>query len=185
MTGMVTGAAHRISTGELDLIQAILDVVDQRSRVADERWGLGRLATLVPIDLAERFASQKRKLSAAVFSWTAAEVKKHGEAMVRAYDKLEEVATAAGHEPQPAEQWELAGPDGPIILVRDRKRMNQVETGGRRCQVWSLDEIEEVIRKHPILACAKQEFPGAEVETIRPVRAIKTALNDSLEGLPL
>lgn len=170
---------------DMDTIQAILDVVEQRAREMDERWGLGRLPTLVPIEWATRFASQKRKFSDAVWAWKAADAETHGQAMLRAYAKLDEIATAAGHQPGPPEQWELEIPDGLVILVRDRQRMNQVQTGGRRCQVWSLDEIAEVVRKHPEIVCAKEEFPGAELVNIRPARDIQAQLNDSLEGLPI
>lgn len=170
---------------DLDTIQAILDVVDRRGRDMDERWGIGRLPSLVPIEWAQRFASQKRKFSDAVWSWKAQDAQTHGEAMLRAYAKLDELAVEAGHQPTPPEQWEFMSGDSLVILVRDRKQMNQVQTGGRRCQIWSLDEVEEVIRKHPMLALAKDEFQGAEIVNIRPVRDIQDQLNDSLEGLPI
>lgn len=181
----VTGATRRLSSGELDVIQAILEAVDQRGRAMDEKWGCGRLPTLVSLDWVERFASQKRKMSAAVWAWDCAEVRKHGEAMVRAYEKLDQLAIEAGHVPGPPEQWEFTTDQGLVILVQDRSRMNQAQTHGRRCQVWSIDEIAEVIRKHPILARAKEEFPGAEIVSVRVAREVKDQLNDSLEGLPL
>jgi hypothetical protein len=169
---------------EAEQVYAIIEAVDRVGKDMDAKWGLGRLPTLVSPDWAQKFASQKRKMHDACWSWNVAETLKHGEAMIRAYRKLDELATAAGHRPGPAEQWEFEGPDGLIVLVCDRERMNQVETGGRRCQVWSLDEVAEVIRKHPTITVAKDCFPGAEVVSIRPVQQFKTELNDSLEGLP-
>lgn len=170
---------------DMDTIQAILDVVEQKGREMDQRWGLGRLPALVPIEWATRFASQKRKFSDAIWAWKAYESQVHGEAMLRAYVRLDELAVVGGHQPAPPEQWEFETPDGLVILVRDRDRMNQAQTDGRRCQIWSLDEIAEVVRKHPEIVCAKEEFAGAEITNIRPKREIQDQLNDSLEGLPI
>lgn len=176
---------QRLSSGDLDIIQEVLNAVDERGKELDRKWGLGRLPALCGIEWAEKFASQSRKFSAAIWAWDLNEARKHGEAMLRAYAKLDEIATAAGCVPGPPEQWEFMTPNGLVILIRDINRMNQVETGGRKCQVWSLDEIANVIRKHPEIAMVKNLFPGAEVERLSPKRAIVDQLDDSLEGMPV
>lgn len=181
---MVTGAARRLTAGEHEIVDAILAAVDRKGRVMDEKWGVGRLPTLVGAEWAERFASQKRKFSEALWRWDVAETRKHGEAMLRAYDKLDALAEASGAQHGPSEQWEFMAGDELVILVRDRSRVGQVDTNGRRAQVWSLDEIASVIRAHPVLAAAKDAFPGAEVVSVRPAYDFKNALDDSLEGLP-
>lgn len=185
MNGMVTGSAKRLSTGELDAITAIIAAVDRKGREMDEKWGTGRLPALVGVEWADRFSSQRRKFSEALWRWDYPEARKHGEAMERAYAKLDELATAAGAEQGAPEQWEFETPEGLVILVRDRARQGQVDTQGRRAQVWSLDEIASVLRNYPMLAAAKDAFPGAEVVSIRPARDFKDALDDSLEGLPI
>jgi hypothetical protein len=184
MSGMVTGAAKRLTTGELDSIEAIIGVVDRRGREMDEKWGVGRLPTLVSIEIAERFTSQQRKFSEALHAWDLEQSRRHGEAMIRAYAKLDELAETAGAEHGRPEQWEFDTPEGLVILVRDRSRAAQVDTQGRQAQVWSLDEVRSVIRQHPILAAAKDAFPGAQITSIRPGRDRRDALSDSLEGLP-
>lgn len=176
---------QRLSSGEMDVIQEILNAVDERGKAMDRKWGLGRLPGLCGIEWAERFANQRRKFGTAVWSWDLNEVRKHGEAMVRAFDKLDELATEAGIEPGPPGQWEFTTSEGLVILVQDRNRMNQVDTGGRQCQVWSLDEIAEVIRNFPELSKAKDVFQGAEVVKLSPRAEIRSKLNDSLEGLPI
>jgi hypothetical protein len=167
-----------------DTIDTIVKVVDQRGREMDERWGFGRLPTLVPIDIADRFRLQRRKFSAAIWERNVDDAVKHGEAMIRAYAKLDEIASATGADTKPVEQWEFDTPDGLIVLIRDLADAGRVQLHGRQAQVWSLDEIASVIRAHPMIIAAKQAFPGAEVETVRPPLDVKQALNDELMELP-
>lgn len=176
--------ANRISPGEWDGIMATLEAVDQRGRDSDAVWGFGRLPSLCGVELATRFASQKRKLSEAVWSRVFADVKKHGEAMIRAYDKLDQIAREAGHQTIPPEQWEFEVGGELVILVKDLRQVSQVQRHDRACQVWSLDEIANVVRMHPILVAAKQSFPGATVDDTRPGRTIKRELNEAEDALP-
>ena len=104
--------------------------------------------------------------------------------MERAYDKLDELATAAGAEHGRVDQWEFMVDGKLVILVQDMARTPHVDRGGREASVWSLDEIASVIRAHPILAAAKEAFPGAVVESIRPPKPKPGDLNDDLSGLP-
>lgn len=163
-------AGRAYSTGEMDAINEISNAVDARGRELDEKWGIGRLPSLVPVEWADKFASQARKFTLALQDWNYPEVLKHGQAMERAYAKLDELATVSGAKPGPPEQWEFETPDGLVILVKDLRRTNQVERHGRKAQVWSLDEIANVIRAHPEIVATKTVFPGAEIVSIRPVR---------------
>lgn len=152
----------------LNQIDVVVKAVDRRAREIEERWGLGRLPSLVPHELAERFRVQQRKFSTAVWAYDPEEVRKHGDAMLRAYAKLEETAVAAGAQPGPPEQWEFETDDGLVVLVRDMADTGRAQLHGRKGQVWSLDEIVSIVRAHPVLVAAKQAFPGSTVESIRP-----------------
>jgi len=165
-------------------IDLIVRAVDERGREMDQRWGLGRLPMLVPIDVAERFRVQQRKFSGAVWEYNADDVRKHGDAMLRAYAKLDELAVSGGAKSAPPEQWEFEVAGELVILVRDIRDTGRVDTGGRKAQVWSLDEIANVIKIHPVLAAAKDFFPGATVESVRPPATMLSDLNDNLTGLP-
>ncbi len=170
---------------EIEDCTVIIQAVDCKARELERRWGTGRLPNLVPVEWAERFMSQRRKFSAACFALDLEQVRLHGTAMERAYDKLEELATASGHMPTPPEHWEFQLEDGQlVVLVRDRAEMVQIDLKGRQAQIWSLDEIAEIVRKFPMLSAAKESFPGAEVISIRPERLAKDALDDALGDIP-
>ncbi len=163
----------------------IIANVDAHARAVERRWGTGKLPRLVPIDWMERFRSQRRKFETACFEFDHDNIRLHGEAMLRAFDKLESVATEHGHAPQPVEQWEFALKDGSlVVLVRDRAEMGNVDLGGRQAQVWALDEIADIIEQYPLLSRAKDAFPGAELIALRPNPAAKDALDDSLADVP-
>ena len=67
-------------------MQVIIKCVDQRGREMDERWGIGRLPMLVPIEWAERFHAQHKLFNAAVWEFDLLAVRQHGNAMLRALE---------------------------------------------------------------------------------------------------
>ncbi len=170
---------------EVDQCADIIAAVDRKAKEIERKWGIGRLPFLVPIALMERFRSQQHKFNLATMALDAAECRKHGGAMERAYTKLEDAAHEAGHYPRHADVWEFTLRDGGVVmLVRDRAEMAQVDPKGRAVQIWSLDEVADVIAKFPVLSLAKEHFPGAVVESIRPSREAQEALDDSLMQIP-
>ena len=170
--------------GQISDLQVIINCVDQRGRELDQHWGIGRLPMLVPIEWAERFHAQHKLFNAAVWEFDLKLVRQHGDAMLRAYDRLDELAREAKGEPLPVEQWEFETEQGLVILVRDLRDTGRAQRFGREAQVWALDEIANVIRCHPILAAAKNAFPDAQVVSVRPSRAALDQLNDELSDIP-
>jgi len=165
-------------------MQVTINCVDQRGRELDQRWGFGRLPMLVPIEWAERFQAQLTLFNDAVWQFNPQLVRQHGDAMLRAYDKLDQLARDAKGEPLPADQWEFETEDGLIILVRDLRDTGRAQLHGRVAQVWALEEIASVIRCHPILVAAKEAFPGAQLVSIRPSGAAIDHLDDELSDIP-
>jgi len=169
----------------------IIRTVDEHARELNRRWGMNRLPHLVPIEWTERFIGQKRKWQSACFECTGSpdpahldRVRKHGEAMLRAFDKLEELALASGKSPAPPAVWEFELRDGTsITLVRDRAELAQVERSAGT-QVWSLEEIADILEQYPILSAAKNEFPQAEVVRLSTDRPVIDALDDTLGDIP-
>lgn len=189
---MATQAPPPTPYSLLLIVRDIIGAVDERARQCNRRWGVNRLPLLVPIEWLEKFRRQKLKwqqacLDSGAFPTveTTEAVRKQGEAMLRAFDKLEEIASDAGHDLAPLYQWEFELSDGtPVILVRDRSEIGRVDPKGRTCQIWALDEVADIIEKFPLLATAKQCFPGAETFPIRTDPVVIGALDDSLDDLP-
>jgi hypothetical protein len=165
-------------------MQVIINCVDQRGREMDQCWGIGRLPMLVPFAWAERFHAQQKLFNAAVWAFDLCLIRQHGDAMLRAYDKLDGLAREIKGEPLPVDQWEFETEQGLVILVRDLRDTGRAQCHGRKAQVWSLDEIANVIRCHPMIASAKEAFPGAQVVSVRPSKVAIDELNDELSDIP-
>lgn len=176
----------------LTAMQAIINTVDRHAREINGRWGFGRLPHLVPIEWMEKFKSQKHKWQLACWECAGslnpddlARVRTMGEGMIRAYDKLEAIARDAGEWEGPPVHLEFELQDGtPVILVRDRAELAQVDTKGRACQIWSLDEISEIVARFPDITRTKECWPGAEVVQLRTDPLIIGKLDDELTEFP-
>lgn len=178
---------HMVIGSMVDIIRT----VDEHARELNRRWGFNRLPHIVPIEWTERFVTQKRKWELACFECAGsptpddlARVRKHGEAMLRAFDKLEEVALATGRSPTPPGSWEFELPNGTsVALVRERAELGQVErpSGG---QVWCLEEIAEIVTRFPELLAAKDHFPDAEIIQLRTSTRTRELVDDELAGVP-
>lgn len=178
---------HQIVTAMSEIIRT----VDEHAREMNRRWGFNRLPHIVSPEWTERFAEQKRRWEMACFECVGSalpadldKVRKQGDAMLRAFDKLEELALAAGKSPAPPGVWEFETRDGkPIVLVRTSAEMSQVKRDPP-AQVWCLEEIGEIITRFPELVLTKDAFPQADFVQMRTSAAVIDALNDSLEDVP-
>ena len=175
----------------LNGISAIIKTVDEHAREMNRRWGFNRLPHIVPIEWTEKFVRQKRKWEMACFEASAMPtvtdleaVRKHGDAMLRAFDKLDELAVAGGKSPSPPGRWEFELTNGtPIVLVRTQAEMAQVEREPA-AQVWCLEEIANIIEKIPEMIAVKQAFPKAELVQVRTSKAARDKLDDALSDIP-
>lgn len=184
MKGAPSGKKGFLRPVDLDVLEAITNSVEEAGKAMDHKWGLGRLPIIVPIEWAERFANARRKFSDALWAYDVDAARKFGEALVRGFDKLDEVASGLRMEPGKPDQWEFMVGDKLVILVQDRARMAQADTQGRRADVWSLDEVRAILEAHQGLMAVKDAFPGAVVEEVSPARKVRQALNDNLDGIP-
>jgi hypothetical protein len=169
----------------------IIANVTEHANEMNRRWGFNRLPYIVSIDLMQRFKSQKRKWAEACFDCAGSclpadieRLRKHGEAMKRAYAALEAEALAQGKVPAPPGQWEFELKDGtPIVLCRTRAEMGNVQREPQ-AQVWCLEEIGEIITRFPELLTAKNLFPAAEIIRLAPDQRERELVDEILSDIP-
>jgi hypothetical protein len=157
-------------------IQGLVQSVDVLTDSLERKWGVGRLRLLVDDALRERFDRQWRKWQAAYAAQDLDAVRAHSEAMRRAWNALDQAATAAVHTPMAPEVWETRMPDGTVLaIVRGPGEQHALarqpaDAAGRAREVWSLDEIGRVIcawEGRNWVEAVRAEFPGAKVEALR------------------
>ncbi len=187
MTGAPPATPSMIAQEMGDIIANVTEHANEMNR----RWGFNRLPHIVGLDLMRRFKEQQRKWQLACFECCGSmlpddleRVRKHGEAMKRAYGALEAEALALGKSPAPPGQWEFELKDGTtVVLVRTRAEMGNV-TREPAAQVWCLEEIGEIITKFPVLVIGKELFPDMEVIRLAPSAEVRDLVDDILSDIP-
>lgn len=175
----------------LGAIDQIIKTVDAHAQEMNRRWGHNRLPHIVPIEWTEKFVEQKRRWQMACFECVGSlmpadmeRVRVQGDAMLRAYAKLEELAQVGGMAPAQPGVWEFELSNGqPVMLVRTDAEMSQVDRPPHM-RVWSLEEVARIIERWPELVLAKQLFPQAEVIQIRTDRKVRELIDDELSDFP-
>ena len=149
------------------VIQAVVDGVDQLALTMERKWGVGRLRLLVEDELRARFDAQQAKLDAALVAGQLAYVQAQALGMRRAWQALDQAATAAGAVPLAPEVWEcvLPGSGEVVAIVRSAAEAHHV---ARRQRVFTLVEVARLIEAlgEGVLE-VKRVFPGAAVAEIR------------------
>lgn len=149
----------------------VVDDVDLIASEMEAKWGADRLRLLVGAELREKFDRQRYKFNQAVWHGTLEQVRSEGARMVKAWQVLDRTAMEAGKAQGAAEVWEVALRNGrTVALVRDWRDVSKAKAQleGRAMNVYTLDEIANLIENLPQLVKAKEVFPGAQVTAVRP-----------------
>lgn len=148
-------------------VDILLEPLNQVVKELEAKWGFDRLPGLVDIDTAEKFASAAERLADAVASADTERIKSRAEVMRRGWLKLDELASAAGHETwKQSDVWEGRRPDGKtFLMVKDKATAIKAnrDTG---MGVWTLDEIGHLLQhfdKDGFTQQLKEEFGGSIV----------------------
>lgn len=163
------------SPTDADELKALFEGVDAARKEAEAIWGAERLPIIVGDAWRTKLRRQQRRFSTALqAAWAAARVtgeqmqavRDSAAAMCRAWPKLAEVASEAGHRPlKPDVFGERILPDGSVaVFVRDNDSAASVLAEGRQVAVYTLDEIASLIGTlvPESLQLAKVHFPGAK-----------------------
>ena len=135
----------------------------------ERKWGIARLRLLVSDLLRAKYDAQCDKFNATIQSGKEAEIRKHGEAMKRAWKALDEAATRDGHQPKPPEVWEVSLDNGDTAaIVQDSADASMIPD---HQPVFSLEEIGRLIDALGTVPLeTKRIFPGAEVINVHPTK---------------
>lgn len=157
-------------------LQALQEGVEAVRSEHEREWGHERLPLLVDDIWRARFNSQKVKWSNAIReAWDSAmltrdqleAVETHAGGMKRAYAKLAEIATEAGHRPISPYVFEHALADGSVLaVVQTNDEAAHVIAEGRATHVYTMTELACLIDTlvPESLKLAKVHFPGAKFQ---------------------
>ena len=152
--------------------QIALEALDEVAHRAELWWGVGRLPTLVPNEMAEAYWRQKEKLDAAITEeatgGSIANVEYEAGRMVNAWRVLGATAEAAGASPVDRRTMEALLPDGRLaVICADDDSARQAVADNRMAAVWTVEEFARVIWQFEMVNEAKRVWPGAKVVPAR------------------
>lgn len=136
----------------------------------ESRWGVSRLQTLVPYDLAQKWKAQTEKLNAAIMSSNLYDMPELVEGTIRGYAALEAAAIAQGHKPHDAPLcWTTALGSGKTLAIvrhnKDASLLADLKRDHPDVVVWTLEEIANIIEKdHVLVNVVKGEKPLPDIK---------------------
>jgi len=156
--------------------RAALDEADALEVELELKWGRDRLRLLVDTDLREKFDRQRYLTSQARWKGNLEDVRREAQRMVKAWRALDKAAEENGAQVLDPAMWEVCLDDGTVAtIIREPQLANRILAEGRRINVYTLEEIANMISAFPEVAKVKEHFPGAEVTRT------KTRVTDPLE----
>lgn len=151
--GQIPGAlAVQYPESEFSRLQrAKIVEVDLAQVQHEEKWGIGRVITLVPSEFRVKFYAQSERI------WAAQEAKDESkfiaacDGMVRAYKAMSDWASAEGIEPinqfGQVKAIEADTDLGIMVIVKDEQDANQYLAIRKDVvQVWTVSEIAELLK---------------------------------------
>jgi len=132
------------------LLVNLIEVKDKH----EQKFGVGRLLTLVDNELREKFWLQSQRVWVGQQSKDIEKFDRAVQGMIRAFGFLEDWALIYGVDPMPdISVFEHQMGDGSVMVVAksemDAKMFEQFK-GSRNCHVWTMTEIEKLLNS-PVL----------------------------------
>lgn len=157
--------------------RAALDEADALEVDMELKWGRDRLRLLVSTELREKFDRQRYLMSQARWKGNLEDVRREASRMAKAWVALDKAAEAAGAQVLDPAIWEVCLEDGTVAtIVREPHLANRILAEGRKINVYTLEEIANLISAFNDVLLAKKEFPGAMVTRT------KTSVQDPLQS---
>ena len=157
--------------------RAALDEADALEVDMELKWGRDRLRLLVSTELREKFDRQRYLMSQARWKGNLEDVRREASRMAKAWVALDKAAEAAGAQVLDPAIWEVCLEDGTVAtIVREPHLANRILAEGRKINVYTLEEIANLISAFNDVLLAKKEFPGAVVTRT------KTGVRDPLQS---
>lgn len=114
----------------------------------EQKWGIGRITTLVPTEFREKFYAQAERIWAAQASQDATKFGAACDGMIRAYKAMDAWSIKEGIEPITKVQAIEADTHlGIMVIVKDEADANQYLALRKDVvQVWTVAEIAELVK---------------------------------------
>ena len=163
----------RFQKDENEQIYELLKPLQVVAREMEQRWGSGRLISLVPADLANKFQTASLNLDHAIKRKKVDVVAEKVTNLIKGWKLLDKAALKYGNEPEdhlnPVIWWVTAPTGERYAIVQHQDDMKRVpETSCDR--IYTIQEVGKIISQFEQsgnLADIKNEFQGSEIISIK------------------
>lgn len=160
---------------------------DRIAREMDRKWGVDRLPSLVPPEMAAKYGAALHSLNEAISANDPKATEANAANCIRGMQAMDVAAIAAGHKTATGDLLAEYDLDGFHfgILPGDGETWPAVRETRSDLQVFTIREVACALKAyagHVLVQAAKQHFPGAEITAIRPRPEINWNHGDELPG---
>jgi hypothetical protein len=146
---------------------AILAPLDRVAHEMEQKWGVGRLQTLVSPEWAERFHSATTKLNLAISAGDLVLLREKADVLMRGWQKLDQLATEGGHQPwASADVWEVESNKGRVYAIA-RTGIDEINAQRRDgVRVITLAEVAMILDawdEDGMVTELRAQFPGSQI----------------------
>lgn len=170
-------------------IDDLLKPLIKRKSRADQKWGYDRLLEIVPTEWARKFGIAHEALEQALIAEEpdTKHIADRADNLIRAYNKLDEIADTSGAEVSPEMCWHMEVSGKPAVLALDQASQRAALKLYPDHIVYTIAEIERLLelRELDLVNKAKEVFAGAEVTGVRqPKRETAETLDQDIPFAP-
>jgi len=144
--------------------------VDRIAKMMESRWGVERLPRLVSEFLRMKFEQQRDAFDVAIESGDPERIDNIGGGMIRAWQKLDEVARQEGHRSLPDTIWTVKHPGTGKTIGIYNGNVSLMELRDVADASFPLEDLAKFIPN--VLVNALEAFPGSEVGDVRDREAL-------------
>ena len=146
---------------------------DEACRAMDLKWGVDRLPSLVPVDVAERYGRARAALDEAIRADDTEAVKQNAENCARGLAKMDEIADASGAQRSSPQTWEMSDGNGfHFAILQDERDWPALKAARPDLVFFTRGEVINAMRAyHSAIADLKEiqkHFPDAKITKIKP-----------------
>jgi hypothetical protein len=144
--------------------------VDRVANRMESKWGVERLPRLVSDFITAKFDQQRDAFNAAIESGDQDRISDIGAGMIRAWEKLDEMATSEGHRSLPDTIWTVKHPGTGKTIGIYNGNVSLIELRDVADASFPLEDLVKFIPN--VLVNALEAFPGSEVGDVRDRRLL-------------
>jgi hypothetical protein len=150
---------------------------DEACRTMDRKWGVDRLPSLVPVEMAERYGRALAALNEAIRAGDTDATRQNADNCARGLAKLDEAAEAAGKPKSDPRVMELSdGDQFRFAIIEDERDWPALKAARPELMFFTKREVVNAMKAYhnalPEIEAVKAVFPDAKISKIKTAELV-------------